>query len=89
MTAVELPASEVVDAALADLERGEKLWAALPLSRRRELLEELHDLTGAHAEEWVAAARTVKGLEPNSPYVGEEWMSGPYAILASTASLAQ
>ncbi|WP_280341662.1 aldehyde dehydrogenase family protein [Nocardia neocaledoniensis] len=79
----------VIDNALADLTQGEKTWAATGLRRRRELLEELHALTARDAEAWVAAARTIKQLDADSPLVGEEWMSGPMTMLAGAQALAE
>ncbi|TSD97255.1 aldehyde dehydrogenase [Skermania sp. ID1734] len=89
MTATSPASNAVVDAALADLAGGEARWAATPLRRRRELLDEVHALTAKHAHEWVEAAIAIKGLDPSSPLVGEEWMSGPYPVLTNTASLAE
>ncbi|MFC4124041.1 aldehyde dehydrogenase family protein [Nocardia rhizosphaerae] len=79
----------VIDNALAELAEGEKVWAATDLRRRRELLEELHALTARDAEAWVSAARAVKQLDPDSPLVGEEWMSGPMTMLAGAQALAE
>ncbi|EKT76341.1 aldehyde dehydrogenase, partial [Rhodococcus opacus M213] len=77
-----------VDRALDELSTGEKTRASLPLSARRALLERVRDLTAAHAEEWVAAATAIKELDPSSPLVGEEWISGPYAFAGGAATLA-
>ncbi|MGZ8179054.1 aldehyde dehydrogenase family protein [Williamsia sp. SKLECPSW1] len=77
-----------VDRALADLSAGEKTWGALSLADRRALLERVRDLTADHAEEWVAAAVGIKKLDPASPLVGEEWISGPYAFAGGAATLA-
>ena len=65
-----------IDAALADLQRGEHVWAATALPVRRALLDEVHDLTARYAGEWVQAALAIKDLDPDSPLVGEEWISG-------------
>ncbi|MFI6777065.1 hypothetical protein [Nocardia sp. NPDC050412] len=35
----------------------------------------------------MRAARTIKGLGPDSPLVGEEWMSGPMTLLQATTAL--
>jgi hypothetical protein len=35
----------------------------------------------------VAAAARAKGLPPDSPWVGEEWLSGPYSVLHALAAL--
>ncbi|WP_406268642.1 aldehyde dehydrogenase family protein [Nocardia sp. NBC_00881] len=76
-----------IDNALADLSAGEKAWAATSLRRRRELLDEIHVRTGRFAEDWVRSARTIKGLDEDSPLVGEEWMSGPLTLLQATTAL--
>ncbi|MGK8467258.1 aldehyde dehydrogenase family protein [Nocardia cyriacigeorgica] len=78
-----------VDAALADLVEGEKRWAALPLPGRRALLDRVRALTRRHAGEWVDAAVGIKGLDPSSPLVGEEWMSGPYVLGAALGVLSE
>ena len=79
--------SAALDAVLDDLDRGESVWAATPVTRRRELLAQVHTLTGRHAQEWVDAAAGVKGLAADSPLLGEEWLSGPYAVLNGIAAL--
>jgi len=76
-----------IDALLAELRAGEAVWAATSLSRRRELLAEVHTLTGRHASAWVDAAVAIKGLPADSPLVGEEWLAGPYGLLTGVAAL--
>jgi aldehyde dehydrogenase (NAD(P)+) len=78
---------QVLDTVLDDLVAGEAVWAATPVARRRLLLEEIHGLTGRHAQDWVDAAAGIKGLTADSPLLGEEWLSGPYAVLNSLAAL--
>ncbi|MET9489825.1 aldehyde dehydrogenase family protein [Nocardia sp. NPDC006630] len=77
----------VLDSALADLRAGEKAWAATSLPRRRELLLRMHALTGRYATDWVQAAATIKQLDENSTLLGEEWMSGPLAVLQGLDAL--
>ncbi len=45
------------------------------------MLEETRRLTHAAAPEWVALSARAKGLEPSSYLEGEEWISGPWAVL--------
>ncbi|MCW4354441.1 aldehyde dehydrogenase family protein [Hoyosella sp. YIM 151337] len=82
-------ATQTVDAALSDLAAGEKKWAGLSLTRRRDLLNQVRSLTAKHAAEWVEAAAGYKGLEPDSALRGEEWISGPYVLAASLGALAE
>lgn len=81
-------ATLAVDTALADLDAGEQTWGRLGLADRRALLERMHALTTTHAQEWVTAAASVKGLDPSSNLLGEEWLSGPYSLLGGLGTLA-
>ncbi|WP_070380863.1 aldehyde dehydrogenase family protein [Rhodococcus sp. WMMA185] len=76
-----------VDAALVDLAEGEKTWGALSLADHGRLLDKVRDLAVRNAEAWVDAAVEIKGLDPKSALVGEEWMSGPYPLAISAAAL--
>ncbi|GGK55360.1 putative aldehyde dehydrogenase [Nocardia camponoti] len=53
------------------------------------MLDEVHALTAANAEAWVAAALVIKQLAADSPLVGEEWLSGPATLLSATAALSE
>jgi acyl-CoA reductase-like NAD-dependent aldehyde dehydrogenase len=70
-----------VDEVAERLARGEKVWAATSMAKRRKLLARFQQLTSANAAEWVRAAARIKQLPPESPLVGEEWISGPWAAL--------
>ncbi|MDH6236485.1 aldehyde dehydrogenase family protein [Cryobacterium sp. CG_9.6] len=77
-----------LDAALHDLVDGAARWAAMPLTRRAELLAATHSAMAGQAKRWAIRARDIKGLDASSPLVGEEWISGPYAALAGVGTLA-
>lgn len=77
-----------LDTVIEELVRGEALWAATALVRRREILDQIRALTGMWAQAWVDAAVGIKQLDPASPLVGEEWTSGPYAVINGAESLA-
>ncbi|MEV0107116.1 aldehyde dehydrogenase family protein [Nocardia sp. NPDC050799] len=82
-------ADTVIDTALAELAAGEQKWSRLPLAGRRALLDRMRTLTGRHAREWVEAAVRIKGLDPASPLVGEEWLSGPYVFATSLTAVSR
>jgi acyl-CoA reductase-like NAD-dependent aldehyde dehydrogenase len=71
------------------LARGEKAWAGTSLPQRRKLLARFGQLTGINAAEWVQAAARIKQLPPESPLIGEEWISGPWAVLGYASALAR
>jgi aldehyde dehydrogenase (NAD(P)+) len=62
-------------------------WAGLPIADKRALLAGLHEATAGVAQEWAMLACRAKGLGPDSPLAGEEWMSGPMAQLVYTTAL--
>jgi len=78
-----------LDADIQALTAGAAAWAELPLDKRAALLREVHASVSTQAEQWAHTAARIKGLELDSPLVGEEWMSGPYAVLTALAALAQ
>jgi aldehyde dehydrogenase (NAD(P)+) len=77
-----------LDADIAALDRGIQAWASVSVADRAGVLDEIHAATAEVADDWVAAASRVKSLDPDSEAVGEEWQSGPYAVLLSSAMLA-
>jgi acyl-CoA reductase-like NAD-dependent aldehyde dehydrogenase len=76
-----------VDELVARLASGERAWAQAPLGERRDLLLEVLAALETHAEEWVQIAADIKHLDPASPLVGEEWISGPYAVASYAQAL--
>lgn len=76
-----------LDAAIRELSEGEIRWAKTSIPQRIELLTRVHASVAAEAERWVAAATRAKNLDPDSPFVGEEWISGPYIVLSSLLTL--
>ena len=87
----ELSAAEKTrfDTDIAALAEGAVRWSATTLDRRAALLREVHAGVASQADNWVHAATEAKGLDPRSPLVGEEWISGPYATLSAVAALAE
>ncbi|MEV6108058.1 aldehyde dehydrogenase family protein [Streptomyces sp. NPDC051940] len=78
---------QTADRALTALAAGEETWSRTGTAARRHLLGKLGDLVAECAEEWVATAARIKGLADDSPLVGEEWISGPWATLGYAHAL--
>ncbi|MFH8342649.1 aldehyde dehydrogenase family protein [Streptomyces sp. AM6-12] len=76
-----------IDALLARLAAGERTRARTPLKDRRRLLLEVAATTAAAADRWVRTACQIKQLPPGSLLTGEEWISGPYAVLTYIQAL--
>jgi aldehyde dehydrogenase (NAD(P)+) len=71
----------VVDSALETLAAAKDAWVRLPLERRIALLDAVRRRVFQTAPEWAEAASRAKGLPERSPLAGEEWISGPWAVL--------
>jgi aldehyde dehydrogenase (NAD(P)+) len=78
-----------LDRDLAVLRSSAREWVTIPLAEKRSLLEALRGATAEVADEWVRVSCQGKGIAMNSPAAGEEWMSGPYALLSNVAALIQ
>ncbi|AZI57317.1 aldehyde dehydrogenase family protein [Nakamurella antarctica] len=78
-----------LDNQLAAVASCEKVWAATSVRRRRELLLAVRDLVARDAELWAQTAAGLKRLPSRSPLVGEEWTSGPYALITALTTLAE
>ena len=76
-----------VDSQLAELAGARGAWADLPVRARIEHLRTLARNTASQADRWVREACHAKGLDLHSPLAGEEWSSGPWALLFGVNSL--
>ena len=72
-----------LDRQLQELQAEKDAWTALPIPEKITLLETVKRRLGERAERWVHAAIRAKGIDPRSPWVGEEWVSGPWVVAAS------
>jgi aldehyde dehydrogenase (NAD(P)+) len=85
----EMPDTAALDRDIAVLHSSARRWVTTPLSEKRRLLEALRAAAAEVADEWVRVSCQAKGIAPNSPAAGEEWLSGPYALLSNVAALAR
>ncbi|HEX7642959.1 MAG TPA: aldehyde dehydrogenase family protein [Burkholderiaceae bacterium] len=83
-TAVEqasIAANPELDRELAKLAANREKWVKTPVAERIAILNEIKDCLLPVAEAWAVTAARKKGIADGSPLVGEEWLSGPYAVL--------
>jgi len=73
--------TQIVDKGLATLQSNKERWARLPMVEKIDYLDQTIKRTVEFAEDWAMAGSKAKGLDPNSPLSGEEWIGGPYAFL--------
>ncbi len=69
-----------IDAELAELQAAAPRWARLPVLAKVALLEDCRDGVYTTREHWAEAAIEAKGLR-GTGLEGEEWLSGPWALL--------
>jgi hypothetical protein len=72
-----------LDQALAELAGRKRVWAQTSIAARLQLLDEVKSATHAVAEAWAELGADKKGIAEGSPLAGEEWTSGPWALLAA------
>ncbi|HEX8806305.1 MAG TPA: aldehyde dehydrogenase family protein, partial [Candidatus Aquilonibacter sp.] len=83
MTTLATPAPATpseIEHSLIELREGAKRWVALRTSAKAELLAQVRDTTYAQASRWAQAGAQAKGVA-GTPLAGEEWVSGPWALL--------
>lgn len=80
--------SVALDTVVRRVQEGSRAWVKLGLSERIQLLEELRRAYAAIAEASVRAACEAKGIDPESPLAGEEWLSGPLPVVRNLRQLA-
>lgn len=69
-----------IDRQLGELRSGATRWSALGAAQKADLLELLRAGTYREAERWAQSSAQAKGIA-STPAEGEEWISGPWAVL--------
>jgi len=72
-----------LDAALSDLEARKDDWARTSNAERIEILRQVKDNIMQAAKAWATTASAKKLIPSGSPLEGEEWISGPYPLMAA------
>lgn len=82
-TAVADATRQAIETAIEELHGGARSWALLTLGQRVTLLRSVRRAVAASARAWAQTAAESKGLSPQHPLRGEEWLSGPYGTLGA------
>ncbi len=85
--AMNAPDVEDYDAALNTLEAAKDAWARTSVADRIALLKQVKDNLMDVAQGWVETATRKKEIPEGSPLAGEEWLSGPYAVMSACNGL--
>ena len=79
--------AEDFDLALSELEASKQEWAELAVEERIKILQDMKDALAAVAEDWAMTAARHKQIPEDSALEGEEWLSGPYAMMCGLNAL--
>ena len=77
----------VLDKVIGTLNTHKGEWARLPITEKIPLFQGVSKKTAEVAENWVAVAVNAKSIPESSPLVGEEWASGPWALIYGVESM--
>ena len=72
--------SSHLDQAIHALKSHRDQWAGLSIPEKVNLLVAVRRNLGRNASRWVDAAVASKQIDRSSPWVGEEWVTGPWAL---------
>ena len=76
-----------LEESLSALAARKDAWPRLPVADKLVLLRGVRPRTARAADRWVAAAVKAKAIPVGSPWEGEEWITGPYALLSYLQAL--
>lgn len=68
---------------LEELTASKNKWARTSVSERIGILSEIKGRLIEVADDWALTAARSKQIPDGSPLVGEEWISGPYTVIAA------
>ncbi|AGI67329.1 putative aldehyde dehydrogenase [Octadecabacter antarcticus 307] len=78
---------EEYDVALDALNAAKGTWAQTSIADRIALLRQVKDNVMDVAADWAETAARKKQIPDGSPVSGEEWLSGPYALMSACNGL--
>ena len=76
-----------LDKAINILNTNKDNWVNLPISEKIPLFKSLSSKTSSVAKDWVDASVKAKSINVDSPLSGEEWTSGPWALIYGAESM--
>lgn len=76
-----------LDLAIEDLKSGAEDWARSDIASRIRVLNQIKDNLLHVSAEWARVASRGKQIPEGSPLEGEEWISGPYALMSACNGL--
>jgi acyl-CoA reductase-like NAD-dependent aldehyde dehydrogenase len=79
--------TDVADSALRRLAANKDAWVRVGIPERIGYLRQISERIVVGSEAWVRDACRAKGLDPDAPHAGEEWLGGPMTTLRNVRML--
>ncbi|MCP4185078.1 MAG: aldehyde dehydrogenase family protein [Hyphomicrobiales bacterium] len=79
----------LLDEAVSELNAAKDAWARTTIAERIAILAEVKEKLLPISEGWAKTAARKKLIPAGSPLEGEEWLSGPYALMSTCNALMQ
>lgn len=76
-----------LDEAVATLNANKQAWTRASIAERMALLSAVRETLYPVVGRWAELAAQHKGIPEGSPLAGEEWTSGPYALMSGCNAL--
>ncbi len=70
-----------LEIALNDLNNQKETWAATPISKRLEILDQIKRDFLSIMNEWVSISLENKGVSQSAPSSSDEWIAGPFPVV--------
>lgn len=84
---LEKQRSDHLDRVIEGLAANAERWARTTTDERIAILSQVRDRVIDVAEDWALEAARLKQIPEGSPLIGEEWLSGPYALISACTLL--
>ena len=68
------------------LQSNKQKWVERSIAQKIDCLKEVRNHVGSFAQEWVDISVKNKRINPKSSIVGEEWSTGPWAVVAGVSA---
>jgi acyl-CoA reductase-like NAD-dependent aldehyde dehydrogenase len=81
------PFTPSIDTVISRMVSRKQVWAELEIDKRISYLNRCISGVIEIGEAWAESACCAKGISPNSPLAGEEWIAGPVATLLNLRQL--
>jgi aldehyde dehydrogenase (NAD(P)+) len=85
---VESKETTALESIIARVAANKHKWAAVSLGEKADFLDDIVAQASLHASDWVQKSCAGKNISYASSLAGEEWLSGPFALILAAQEMA-